>query len=128
MNVEDIKHKLNLVAAIAAVGAIIAFAGVLSAYSQFPEYVNILDLIIFGLIVFISLVNIRPALYSKTLILNIVIGILAIAITVIDYIRIGDATDAQSFMDVGIGVWLMFTGSILYTIFTASDIMFKKKA
>jgi hypothetical protein len=124
----DIKHRVNIVAGIAAIGAAIAFIGTVLSYMDFPEQTTILDLVIFGIVLLVALTSIKPSVDSRSAILNVIIGILAIAITSFIYMSIGNAVDAKSFMDVGIGVWLMFAGSILFTIFSISDLMFKRKA
>jgi hypothetical protein len=125
---DDIRYKVNIIAAIAALGAVIALIGTILSYIQFPVETGILDLIIFILLVVIAIANIRPSVNTKNAILNVVIGILAIVISGILYINIGDSVDAQTFMDVGIGVWLMFAGSIIFTIFTISDLTYKRKS
>ena len=125
---DDIRNKINIVAGIAAVGAAIAFIGTILSYMDFPGQTGILDLVIFGVLLIVALTNIRPSVDVKSAIINVIIGILAIVITSFIYMSIGNAVDAQSFMDVGIGVWLMFAGSILFTIFSLSDLMFKRRA
>ncbi len=124
---DDIRYKVNIIAAIAAVGAVIALIGTILSYMQFPEQTGILDLIIFILLVGTAVVNIRPSVDTRNAVLNVIIGILAIAISGFLYIDIGTYVDAQTFMDVGIGVWLMLAGSIIFTIFSISDLMYKRK-
>ena len=34
--------------------------------------------------------------------------------------------EAESFMDVGYGIWIAFIGTILFTIFSISDYMYKR--
>jgi len=126
MNTDELKHKYNLVAIIAAIGALIAFIGVILAFTQFPAETGWLDLLVFILLLLSSLVNIKPSVDKKNAMVNVIIGILAIIITAMDYIRIADNVGAQSFGDVGIGVWLMFVGTFLFTIFSVSDYMFKR--
>jgi hypothetical protein len=127
MNLSEIKHKINLVAAIAAVGALIAFIGTVSAFTEFSGQIGWLDLIVFGLLVICGIQNMRPTIDKRTAILNVVVGVFAIVITAFNYMRIADFVDAKSFMDVGIGIWLSFFGTILYTIFSISDLLFKIK-
>ena len=123
---DDIKYKINLVAAIAAIGAVLAFIGIVMSYTDFPGCVGILDLIIFALLIIVALGNLRPSIDRRAALLNIIVGILAIVITGLDYMHIADYAVAQSFMDVGIGIWMAFAGTIIYTIFTSSDFFFKK--
>ena len=111
MNFNEIKHKVNLVALIAAVGAIIAFIGIFSAFFQFEGQIGGLDLIVFGLLVVCALQNIRPSVDKRTVILNIVMGVFSIIITALNYRNIAEFVDAQTFMDVGIGIWLCFFGT-----------------
>jgi len=126
MNAEDIKHRYNVVAIIAAVGAIIALAGVVLAYSELPK-VDILDIIVYVAVAFTGIYNIKPSIDVKGATINVIVGILGIVIAGLIYIKNADELEAQSFSDLGIGIWILFIGIILFTIFTISDMMYKRK-
>ena len=124
---EDIRYKINVVAAIAAVGAIMALVGTILAWNQFPKCVGILDLIIFGLLSFVAVMSIKPTTKQTSAIWNMALGVLGIIVTTINYLRIAGEVEAETFMDVGIGIWIAFAGVILFTIFSISDFMYKRK-
>jgi len=126
MNMEEIKHKYNLVAMIAAIGAAIAFVGVIITYVKFDGRTGFLDLIVFILLVACAIQNIRPNTSKMTVALNLVVGILAAVNAGFDYMNIADYVDAKTFMDVGIGIWMTFAGLVIYMIFTISDLIFKR--
>ena len=125
MNTGEIKHKYNLVAVIAAVGAILALIGIVMAYLD-PGFIDWFDLVVFALLVICAVQNIMPSIDKWRPILNIIIGIFAIIITSFDYIAIANGVKAESFMDVGYGIWIAFIGTILFTIFSISDYMYKR--
>lgn len=125
---EELKYKVNLVAVIATVGAAIALIGVILAYNNPPGGADWLDLIVFILVTLTSASTIRPSINSKSALLNVVVGVLAIVISVLCYFRIADIVEATGFMDVGIGPWMMMAGSIIFTMFTLSDYLYKRKA
>ena len=125
MNADEIKHKFNLVAVIAAVGALIALIGIVMAYLD-PGHIGLLDLLVFSVLLICACQNIIPSLDQKRAIVNVVIGIFAIIITGLDYMEIANAVEAESFADVGYGIWLAFIGSFLYTIFSISDLLYKR--
>ncbi len=125
---DDIRYKINVVAAIAAVGAIVAFIGCIMSWNQFPKAVGFIDMVIYGAMSFVSIANIRPTTKARSAIWNAFLGILGIAVAAVNYVRINDLVpDASSFMDVGLGIWLTFAGIIVFTIFSFSDFMFKWK-
>jgi len=124
---EQLKYKVNLVAAIAVVGAALALIGILMSFFQFPKAVKTLDLVIFVLLVIVALSNLKPSTDWKGPILNVVVGIMTIAIVAFDYVAIGSLVDAKSFMDVGLGIWMAFAGTIIFTIFSLSDLIYKKR-
>jgi hypothetical protein len=124
---DDIRYKINVVAAIAAVGAAIAFIGTVISWNEFPKSVGFLDMVIYGMITLIGVLNIKPAAQKKNAIWNSFMGILGIIVASVNYFRIADAVpEASAFMDVGIGIWLTFAGIIIFTIFSISDWMYKK--
>ena len=124
----DIRYKINVVAAIAAVGAIIAFIGCVMSWNQFPKSVGFIDMVVYFMISFVALLNIKPNVKVGTAIWNTMLGILGIVIAALNYVRITDEVpEASSFMDVGLGIWITFAGIIIYTIFCFSDTMFKLK-
>ena len=125
MNTGEIKHKYNLVAVIAAVGAVLALIGIVMAYMD-PGFIDWFDLVVFALLVICAVQNIMPSIDKWRSILNIIIGIFAIIITSFDYIAIANGVEAESFMDVGYGIWIAFIGTILFTIFSISDYMYKR--
>jgi len=122
---EDIRQRLNLVALVAAVGMLIALIGIIIAGTEFPGRVNILDIIIYGLTTFVALAAVRPSEVRAT-VWNIVLGLLVIFITAINYIRIAEIAPEQSFTGVGIGIWMAFAGAFLFTIFSISDYTYKR--
>ena len=125
---DDIRYKINVVAAIAAVGAIIAFIGCVMSWNQFPKSVGFIDMVVYFMISFVALLNIKPNVKLGTAIWNTMLGILGIVIAALNYVRITDEVPgASSFMDVGLGIWITFAGIIIYTIFCFSDTMFKLK-
>ncbi len=125
MNTDEMKHRFNLVGAIAAIGALIALIGVVVAYGESPK-VSIIDVLIYALIFAVSLGNIKPNLNFKTALGNVAMGILGIAIATFMYFDIANAAEAQSFTDVGYGIWIVFIGIFLFTMFCISDAMYKK--
>ena len=127
MNSDEIKHRYNLVAIIAAIGAIIALAGLITMYMEFSGRVRILDILVYGLLVFIALNNIRPSVDTSKALITVVIGVLAVVVTGMVYYNLAEDLGAASFTDVGIGIWMMFAGTIVFTIFSISDYLYKKK-
>ena len=124
----DIRYKINVVAAIAAVGAAIAFIGCIMSWNQFPNSVGFIDMVVFFMITFLAILNIKPNVKVGTAIWNTALGILGIVVAALKYVRIADEIpEASSFMDVGLGIWITFAGIIIYTIFCFSDTMFKLK-
>jgi hypothetical protein len=125
---DDIREKINLVAAIAAVGAAIAFIGTIMSWRQFPDQVGFLDMVIYGMMTFVGILNARPNSQLRSAVWNSFLGILGIIVAAINYIHIADSIpDASAFMDVGLGIWLTFAGIIIFTIFSISDWMYKRK-
>ena len=125
---DDIRYKINVVAAIAAVGAAISFIGTIIAWTEFPKSVGFLEMVIYGMFTFVAIVNIKPTTVLRTAIWNSILGILGIAVAAVNYARILDEVpEASTFMDVGIGIWLVFAGIIIFTIFSISDWMYKRK-
>jgi len=125
---DDIRYKINVVAAIAAVGAAIAFVGTIIAWTEFPKSVGFLDMVIYGMMTFVGILNIRPTTSMRSAIWNSFLGILGIIVAAVNYFRItGEVPEASTFMDVGIGIWLMFAGIIIFTIFSISDWSYKRK-
>lgn len=122
----DIRSRINLVAAIAAVGMVIALIGTYLAWTEFPGRVTLIDIVIFVILTFWAILSARPSMDVKTAMWNIVTGLLAIFITVLNYIRIAEVATEQSFTGVGSGIWIAFAGVIIYTIFTISDYMYKR--
>ena len=126
MNAAELKHRFNLVGVIAAVGALIALIGSVLAYTE-NDSVTWFDIIVFTCVFLVAIGSIKPSINPKSALFNVFIGILAIVITAMLYIDIADAVEAENFVDVGYGIWLMFIGTFLYTIFCISDFMFKYK-
>jgi hypothetical protein len=125
---EELKYKFNLVAVIATIGAVIALIGVILAFNNPPGGADLLDLIVFVLVTLTSASTIKPNLNTKSALMNVVVGVLAIVISVLCYFRIAEIVEAAGFMDVGIGPWMMIAGSIIFTMFTLSDYLYKRKA
>ena len=123
----DIRYKINVVTAIAAVGAIIAFVGCVMSWNQFPKSVGFLDMVIFGMMAFVAVLNIKPTVKIRSSVWNFFLGILGIVVAALNYTRIADETGASAFMDVGLGIWLTFAGIIIFTIFNLSDLVYKRK-
>ena len=124
----DIRNRFNLVAAIAAAGAALAFVGTIMSWREFPQAVGFLDMVIFGMMTFVGILNVKPSSTKRSAIWNSMLGVLGIVVTVINYIRINDQVpDASAFMDVGLGIWLTFAGIIIFTIFSISAWMYKRK-
>ena len=85
-------------------------------------------MVIFGMMTFVGILNVKPSSTKRSAIWNSMLGVLGIVVTVINYIRINDQVpDASAFMDVGLGIWLTFAGIIIFTIFSISDWMYKRK-
>ena len=125
---DDIRNRFNLVAAIAATGAAIAFVGTIMSWSEFPKAIGFLDMVIYGMLTFVGILNINPASTLRSAIWNSILGIFGIVIAGLNYFRIVDQIpDASAFMDVGLGIWLTFAGIIIFTIFSISDSVYKKK-
>ncbi len=125
---DDIRNRFNLVAAIAATGAAIAFVGTIMSWSEFPKAIGFLDMVIYGMLTFVGILNIKPASTLRSAIWNSILGIFGIVIAGLNYFRIVDQIpDASAFMDVGLGIWLTFAGIIIFTIFSISDSVYKKK-
>ena len=127
MNSDEIKHKYNLVAIIAAIGAIIALAGLIVMYMEFSGRVRILDILVYGLLTVMALNNIRPSVDVSKALMSVIVGILSIVVTAMIYLSLASDIDAKTFFDVGAGVWMMFAGTIVFTIFSISDYLYKKK-
>ena len=125
---EDIRNRINLVAAIAAIGAGIAFIGTIMSWAEFPKAVGFLDMVIFGMITFVGIMNARPNSPVRNAIWNSFLGILGIVVASLNYLHIAERIpEASAFMDVGLGIWLTFAGIVIFTIFSISDWMSKRK-
>jgi hypothetical protein len=122
---EDIRSKVNLVAGIGTIGAIIALIGVIMSYTGFPGCVTILDLVAFCCITLVSAASILPNRTKSYALLSIIAGIFGIILAFVIYSIIADTVDAKSFMDVGMGAWMTIGGMILQIIFSISDYRFK---
>jgi hypothetical protein len=122
----DIRSRVNLVAAIAAVGMVLALIGTYLAWTEFPGRVTLIDIVIFVILTFWAIMSVRPSMDAKTAMWNIVTGLLAIFITALNYVRIAEVATEQSFTGVGTGIWIAFAGVIIYTIFSISDYMYKR--
>ncbi len=124
---EELKYKMNIVMLIATIGGIIALVGVIMAAAEFPIQVGFMDILVFALAVIVAAIGIKPANNKNSSLVLVAIGLLMIFIGGYKYFIIGNYVEAESFMDVGLGVWLMIAGSIIYTIFCISDWSFKRK-
>ena len=125
---DDIRSKINLVAAIGAAGAVIAFAGTVMSWTEFPKAVGFLEMAVFGILAVLGILNTRPASGLRPAVWNSALGIAAMAVAVSCYVRIADLNpEASAFMDVGLGIWLTFAGTIIFTIFSISDWTYKRK-
>ncbi len=127
MNADEIKHRFNLVGMIAALGAVIALIGILIAYTENPDTVKMFDIVVFVMMAIVGLLNIRPSINVNMSTFQTVLAFLSVVVTSLIYINISTAVDAQSFMDVGYGIWIVFIGAILFTVFSISDLMYKRK-
>ena len=126
-NLGQLKYRYNIVSIITAMGGIIALIGLIVAASEFPGHIGLLDYAVFILALLSILVNIKPNTNKTTALMIVIIGLLMIINSTFIYLNIGNAASAESFTDVGYGVWIMITGSIIYTIFALSDYSYKRK-
>ena len=127
MNSQEIKHKFNVVGIICTIGAAIAFAGAILAYTETSK-VSILDIIVYFCVLLVGISNIRPSIDVKAAFFNVIAGVLGLIIAGVIYMNIVNAVDAQSFTDVGYGIWMIFAGMIIFIVFCISDLMYKRSA
>lgn len=127
MNSQEIKHKFNVVGIICTIGAAIALAGAILAYTETSK-VSILDIIVYFCVLLVGISNIRPSIDVKAAFFNVIAGVLGLIIAGVIYMNIVNAVDAQSFTDVGYGIWMIFAGMIIFIVFCISDLMYKRSA
>ena len=126
-NIGQLKYRYNIVSIITALGGAIALIGLILASAEFPSCIGILDYAVFILALLCVIVNIKPNTSKTTALLIVIIGLLMILNSTFIYLNIGNAASAESFTDMGYGVWTMITGSIIYTIFALSDYNYKRQ-
>ncbi len=126
MNMDELKHKYNLMMIIGAIGALLALIGIAMAYMDFPDTVSIADPLIFILIFIVSIYSIKPSVNTKSALVNCLIGIIGVVLVSMCYLNIADHVSAEAFSDVGYGIWVSFIGMIIFTIFSISDYMYKR--
>ena len=126
MNADEMRHKYNLVAIIEAIGAVIAAIGLVLMFMDFPETVGFLDVLVFAVLVIVGVYNIKPSVDKNNALISVLLGVLTLVVVCLTYINLANAIEAQSFFDVGIGIWMMFAGTVIFTIFAISDYLYKR--
>ena len=126
MNWNEMKHRINMVGLIAAIGALIALIGIVIAYTEFPDTVKITQILVYVVMLLVDLDAIRPKINVSLAIADVVLSILSVVVAGLVYMNIANYVDAQVFGDVRTGIWMVFFGTILMTVFFVSDLMFKR--
>lgn len=124
---EDIRMKINVVALIAAIGSILAVAGAALSYTDFTGTVSPLFLIGFVAGVIAALINVKPSVNDLIPLVNIILSVIVLVESFAIYVLIAESViNAPGMASVGMGPWLALSGSMIYLIFSISDLVYKK--
>jgi len=125
----DIRNKINLIALIALIGAVMTLIGNALAITAYPEIVNWLFASASMLAIIAGILNVLPQSRMEIALVNVVIGIVNIVNTLSMYMMVVEYIGSESikFGDINIGIWISLAGGVICTIFSISDFVSKKK-
>lgn len=127
----DIRSKCDLIAAIASIGAIIALAGSIIAYTDYPEVFSVINIVPFAVALVAALFAIRPKSTEILRFLNELLAGIMLFMSIVSYFvlvrYLSNMIEVSGFADITIGIWLMMAGSVIHLIFMIADDKAHKK-